>query len=46
MCLMFRITYVFVFIIIIEPDENEKPRAEVQNDLKLVEQTFAQLRDQ
>ncbi|CAG8508398.1 13770_t:CDS:2 [Funneliformis caledonium] len=27
-------------------DENEKPRAEVQNDLKIVEQDFAQLRDQ
>ncbi|CAI2168254.1 19900_t:CDS:2 [Funneliformis geosporum] len=31
---------------VMEPDENEKPRAEVQNDLKQVEQDFAQLRDQ
>ncbi|RIA95553.1 Sds3-like-domain-containing protein [Glomus cerebriforme] len=29
-----------------EPDENEKPRAEVQNDMKKVEIEFAQLRDQ
>ncbi|GBC05538.1 hypothetical protein RclHR1_06280011 [Rhizophagus clarus] len=29
-----------------EPDENEKPRAEVQSDMKKVEIEFAQLRDQ
>jgi hypothetical protein len=44
MRLSFRLIY--VYYIIIEADENEKPRPEVQNDLKEVEIDFAQLRDQ
>jgi hypothetical protein len=34
------------YYIIIEPVENEKPRAEVQSDMKKVEQEFAELKDQ
>jgi hypothetical protein len=45
--LVFKFSDLFMLCyIIIEPDENEKPRVEVQSDMKKVENEFAQLRDQ
>ncbi|CAG8551118.1 3043_t:CDS:10 [Cetraspora pellucida] len=35
-----------IFISTIEHDENDKPRVEVQEDLKVIERDFVQLRDQ